>query len=75
MYCKCLTLNNKILFQFMFNSRLINQELREYLSFSRKTFRADENMNSYVTFNKESNQTVAVYNELLSAQILPGRVS
>ena len=31
-------------------------------------------MNSYVTFNKESNQTVVVYYELLSAQILPGRV-
>ena len=32
-------------------------------------------MNSYVTFNKESNQAVAVYYELLSAQILPGRVT
>ena len=31
-------------------------------------------MNSYVTFNKESNQTVAVHYELLLAQILPGRV-
>ena len=39
----------------MVNSRLISLELREYLSFSRKIFRADKNMNSYVTFNKESN--------------------
>ena len=57
----------------MVNSRLINKELREYLNFLRKIFRADENMNSYVTFNKESNRTVAVHYELLSAQILPGR--
>ena len=31
-------------------------------------------MKSYVTFNKESNQTVSVYYELLSPQRLPGRV-
>ena len=38
---------------------LISYELREYLSFSRKIFRGNENMSSYVTFNEESSQTMA----------------
>ena len=35
-------------------------------------YRVHENVKIYVTFNKESNENVAVYHELLSAQILPG---
>ena len=34
-------------------------------------FRVHENVSNYVTFNKE---TVAVYHELFSALILPGRM-
>ena len=52
----------------------INYKLRQYLRFSRKVFRARENVSSYVTLQKESNQTVAVYHELFSALFLPGPI-
>ena len=57
-----------------FNSDLIKYELREYWNFSRKIFRAHKYIKSYVTFTKESIETVAVYHEFFSAQILSVQV-
>ena len=57
-----------------FNSELIKYELREYWNFLHKIFRAHKYIKSYVTFTKESMETVAVYHELFSAQILLVRV-
>ena len=53
-------------------SQLISYELERIFEFFTQILEAHENMNSYVAFNKESNQNVAVY-QLFSTQILPKR--
>ena len=51
----------------------VTSMLPQQMKIKWEIFRVRENVSGYVTFQKESNQTVAVYRELFSAPFLPGQ--